>query len=345
MHTLGRSLCLYLRRRNSVRRDSYSGSRRPESGSALVLVGVFVIVLFGFAALTLDVARVYKEQRHEQFGTDAGAFAAANLLTNTTQDVVAIRNEAINIAGANGVTNTEIQNAGTVELGHWNNTNLVFTAGGATPYDAVRVPAKRIVGMTFAKVVGFGAMSPTVHSVAAVGAAGRLAGPIIPFAVTVSQLATNLFTGQPSVVGGYMTLNSDDVGSGKQGKIDLGVYEPTGSYANTGAWKADMTTAVCNCSVSTGPVPTIQGNAQVQNAIAGLGTGATFVVPVVSDISFSGNSSTADIVGFIQVQLVNYASTGNNWSAYVQYLSPVTGDQIGGGCPYQPCALARALVQ
>jgi len=302
-----------------------------------------MVGLFGFAALTIDVGRVYKEKRHEQFATDAAAYAAVALLPSGADSDV--RNEAINLAAANGVTTNEIQNAGTVELGHWDTSVLTFTAGGATPYNAVRVPALRNVDMTFGKVVGMSSMNPATHSVAALGAAGRIAGPIIPFAVTSDQLATNTFTGQPSVVGGFMVLNSASVGSGKQGKIDLGVDESTGSYQNPGAWQADMTASGCNCTASVGSIPTISGNSQVQNAFGSLGLGSIFVVPIVENAQFGGNSSTATIVGFVRVQLVNFASTGNNWSATVQFLASAAGDQIGGDCPFQPCAQARALVQ
>ena len=327
---------------NDAGQQNLSNRHPRESGSTLVLVTMFMVGLFGFAALTIDVGRVYKEKRHEQFATDAAAYAGAAMLTNSPDAAI---QEAVYLAAANGVASNEIQNAGTVEVGHWDTSALTFTAGGATPYNAVRVPAKRNVDMTFAKVVGMSSMSPVVHSIAALGSAGRIAGPIIPFAVTADQLATNTFTGQPSVIGGYMTLNSASVGSGKQGKIDLGVDESTGSYQNVGAWQADMTASGCNCTASVGSIPTISGNAQVQSAFSKLGLGSVFVVPVVENATFSGNSSSATIVGFVRVQLTNYQNTGSSWSATVMFLASAGGDQIGGDCPYQPCAQARALVQ
>src|ERR1041385_827215 len=134
MHTVSRLLCRHsllglYRRRDLPGLSLTTAPCRDESGSTLVLVTMFIIALFGFAALTIDVGRVYKEKRHAQFGTDAGAYAAANLLTNSPQTLDQIKIEAINIAAANGVTNTEISNAGTVELGHWDANTLAFTAG------------------------------------------------------------------------------------------------------------------------------------------------------------------------------------------------------------------------
>src|ERR1051326_3250524 len=200
MHTVSRLLCRHSLLRLCHRRDLPSLSltatpRRNESGSTLVLVTMFVIALFGFAALTIDVGRVYKEKRHEQMATDAGAFAGVAMLNTDLTDTAKAFNaiqEATYIANANGVSNTEISasDTGAIQVGNWNTNTLTFTAN-TTPYNAVRVPAKRTVGLTFAKVVGLGAMNPAVHSVAAIGGAGRFVGPIVPFAVTGEQLATN----------------------------------------------------------------------------------------------------------------------------------------------------------
>ena len=171
MHTSRGLFCLDRKLRvrccdNDAGQQNMSNGHHRESGSTLVLMTVFMVGLLGFAALTIDVARAYKEKRHEQFATDAAAYAGAALLTNSPDAAI---QEAVYLAAANGVTTNEIQNAGTVELGHWDTSGGTFTAGGATPYDAVRVPAKRNVDMTFGKVVGMSSMSPAVHSVAALG--------------------------------------------------------------------------------------------------------------------------------------------------------------------------------
>src|SRR5437016_3461741 len=172
MHTSSRSSCRHsvlrlYRRGDSPGLSRYSTHRRDESGTTLVLVALFVVALFGFAALTIDVGRAYKEKRHEQFATDAGAFAGVVFLTNSTPNTAKAIQEAKDIAGANGVTLAEIlaSDTGAVEVGNWNTNNSPpFTANG-TPFNAVRVPSKRTVGLTFAKVVGLGSMNPAVHSV------------------------------------------------------------------------------------------------------------------------------------------------------------------------------------
>jgi Flp pilus assembly protein TadG len=309
-------------------------SVRDQRGSTLLLVTMFMVGLFGFAALTIDVGRVYKEKRHEQFGTDAGAYAAVIMLTNTTPSTAKANaiQEATDVAGANGVSSSELANGsgGGVQVGQW--INSTFTAD-ATPYNAVRVPAKRNVGLSFAKVVGFSAMNPAVQSIADLEAAGLVAN-VIPFGVSQSQLTNN---GQ-GYFGGTMLLNDAAFGSGKQGKLDLG------NYKDTGAWAVDMTTNGCNCTVSVGNIPVITGNAQVSQSFNALSDGSIFAMPVSDQTGFTGNNGLATIIGFVLVKLVSSSGNGNGWHATIQFLSQLNGSGGGGSCP-PPCSQARAMVQ
>jgi Flp pilus assembly protein TadG len=339
MHTSSRLFRLdrKLRRRCCDSHDgqqNLSTKRHRESGSTLVLVSMFMVVLFGFGALTIDVGRVYKEKRHMQFATDAGAYAGVARLTNATPSAAkadAIL-EATYLAGANGVTASEIASNQGVQVGIWVNGQFLADQTTNGYYTAVRVPALRNVDLTFAKVVGMSSMSPAVHSVAALTAAGLMVNPV-PFGVTQGQMAGKGF-------GYFMDLNSTDVGSGKQGPLDLR------NYQNPNAWKADMTTNGCNCEISVGDVPTISGiDSKVSSAIQNMGLGSIFAMPVIDNASFGGNSAQATIVGFVVVQLVNFSAQGNNWSATVMFLDRPSGSGgSGGSCP-PPCTQARAIVQ
>jgi Flp pilus assembly protein TadG len=308
-----------------------NGRVSDQRGSTLLLVAMFMVGLFGFAALTIDVARVYKEKRHEQFGADAGAFAAVYLLTNSPANgaMTAAIQEATDVSGANGVTSSELTSGGGVQVGVW--ANGQFTANITTNgyYNAVLVPAKRNVGMTFAKVVGLGSMNPTVQSIADLETAGQVANAL-PFGVSLAEATNHSF-------GGTMTLNDTTIGSGKQGKVYITAYQ------DTGAWAADMNTNGCNCTVSVGTVNTKSGNGQVDQSFNALSTGSIFIMPVVDQFSFSGNSGVANIVGFVIVQLVGSSGNGNNWTATVKFLAQVNGSG-GGSCP-PPCAQTRAMVQ
>lgn len=312
-----------------------------ERGGTLVLVTIFTVALFGFAALSIDVSRVFQEQRHVNVGTDAGALAGVILLTNPPPHdstlVSMVVTEAQLIASANGVTATEVAAGarggfpGQIQVGIWTNGAFLANATSSSGrYRAVRVPARRSVDLYFAKVVGLDNMRPAVSSVAGLDPAGS-APNVIPFGITIDQVTNHVF-------GETLTLNDPTLGSGKWGKIDVA------NYQNTGDWANDMDADGCGCTVSVGPVPVIPGNAQVVQSWAALPVGTELIMPVVSNTSFSGGSGVAQIVGFVKVKLVSSSGHGSNWTGEVQFLDTVVGGTGGGTCP-EPCVSTRVLVQ
>jgi len=303
---------------------------RDQAGSTLVLVVSFVMVLFGFAALAIDIARVYKEREHEQFGTDAAAYAGVTLLTNAssgTAKAAAIQ-EATDVAGANGVTASEITSGGSVQVGQW--TNSTFTAD-ATPYNAVRVAAKRTVGMTFAKVVGQTSMSPGAHSIADLEGLGSVdGGLLIPFGVTTNQIA------------GKQYGDIVDTGRGTPGnwqKIDLcGV-----NMSDPNNFVPAMVNGVL-CQGSVGDTPNSgPGNAGVNSGFdARLQSNPIVLMPVVD--AFGNGIGPVDIVGFMVGQLISAGGNGSSWSGQIQILSKVVSG-LPGGQKTPPFAYVRVLVQ
>ena len=312
--------------------QSHRKIRRRETGSTLVLLSIFIVALFAFAALSIDVANVLHQQRNAQAGTDAAAFAATLLLTNVPPAAnAAIIKAAEDIAVANKVTVGEIQasNAGTIQVGRWDGTNFV---AGASNVNAVRVPAKRNVPLVFGKVVGADAMNPATYSIAALDVLGCLTN-VIPFGVTEAELiAAGVDTES------VYELNDLAVGSGKQGKLDL-----ANRYQNTGSWVSDMVTDGFPGQTCVGPIPTITGNAQVAqtfNTIAG----RTFSMPVVNEFDLTGKKP-AFIVGFITVKLLDSSGTGSKWTAHVQFKSRLGSGPGGGTCSTPVCNKTRTLVQ
>ena len=306
-----------------------------QRGATLIVVVIFAVALFGFAALSLDVARVLQEQRHANAGTDAAALAGLNLLTGTTQDVNAVIKEAKAIAGANGVTTAEIASGarkgflGQVQVGIWSNSTFQAKADSSGRYSAVRVPARRTVDLYFAKVVGLKFMSPAVSSVAALVAVGCVTDSV-PFLVTLPQLAGKGF-------GDSMTLH-EGVGSGNWGKIDIA------NYQNSNVWLDDMVSGGCGCQVCVGNYPTIQGDAKLKNTFDKLKVGSVFTMPVADNVTYGGNSDLAIIVGFVRVRLTSFDGTGNAWTATVTFLEPIPAGPGGGSCP-PPCERTRLLVE
>ncbi len=131
-------------------------------------------------------------------------------------------------------------------------------------------------------------------------------GPI-PFGIV-----SNRFVGKSA--GSLFDVNDVDVGTGVAGKIDLV------GYLSPGAWRADMTTNGCGCTVSVGSFPVITGNAEVKQAFQSIPLGAVLIIPVVNDTAFAGISQ-ATTIGFVVAELVNFATTGASWDATFELLS------------------------
>jgi uncharacterized membrane protein len=137
---------------------------RDESGAALVIVAISMVVLLGFTALVIDVGRLYSEKSNLQNALDAAALAGAQGLKVSEAQAIANAKE---VAQSNGFPITE--------------TNLTVTS------DSIRVTKNVTVPLTFARVIG--------HNESEVGAtakamAGHLrkANGITPIAVEESQI-------------------------------------------------------------------------------------------------------------------------------------------------------------
>ncbi len=306
--------------------------QQTESGSAIVLAAVGMAAFLAFAALSIDLSHVYQQQRDIQSATDAGALAAAALITNPPPADSVIIQEAVDLANANGVTTSEIgaSNFGTIELGQW--TGLAFSAG-TKPYNAVRVPAQRTVGLFFGPVVGLRQKVTAVHSVAVNGIKTSSFGGngigVIPFGLDVHMLDLP--------IGSIVTVDKSLLGPGNFGELDLG-----GS-----SWGDNMVNG-CNCTESIGnQVGTIQGqNGSCQNCISTgfanrLAADPFAVMPVIGTWP-SGNSGPATIVGFVGVKLLTVTGPGT-WSVTFQIVPIDLGG--GGGITTNTFYGPRVLVQ
>ena len=281
--------------------------RRDESGVTLVMVTLFIVVLFGFAALSLDVGNVYREQRKLNNATDAGALAGVLKFPDQTKAI----NDARAVAFANGATGGEIQNGarngfpGDIQVGWWDVDNRIFVAG-ATPVNAIRVPARRTVPLYFGKVVGLGVMKPAVSSVALVGKY------VTPYGIPIC-VVTNLSVGQIFTNNWW---NSDPSigcpkrpgGAGNWGVIYL-CADPskiTGHDATVTA----LTNSGCFAYVGE-TVPVGTGFDGIADAFQSLYTrGETVILPVTTD--FPNGVGKVTILDFIAVQLLDAGSGGGN---------------------------------
>ena len=127
---------------------------RDERGQALVIPVLFLVVLLGMAAATIDVGSWYRTHRQAQAAADAAALAAAQELPADT--TTAATNRALEYASKNGGGLA----AGDITYSSSLNTN-----------DTVSVKVRRPAPIFFSRVLG-------ISSVTAVGKSTARAEPV-----------------------------------------------------------------------------------------------------------------------------------------------------------------------
>jgi Flp pilus assembly protein TadG len=140
-------------------------------GAVYIYVLLTMTALIALLGLAVDMARaqVAKTELHRL--ADAAARAAVAALTTGT---AAAQNAAIAIANENPVDGgyLTLSTTNDIQIGNWNSTTATFTNGG-TPYNAVRVYARRTqangnpISTLFSRIIGINSVDVWASSTAA----------------------------------------------------------------------------------------------------------------------------------------------------------------------------------
>jgi Flp pilus assembly protein TadG len=147
---------------------------RRKRGAVAVLTVVMLVVLIGFASLTIDVGVMFNTRAELQNTADAAALAGAQMLP----DGAAARQTAVEYANRNSSRHGIVVANSDVVLGHWDAAAAVFTPGGA-PVDAVHVLARctesngNPLKLFFAPILGISQTDVSASATASFGKAGR----------------------------------------------------------------------------------------------------------------------------------------------------------------------------
>jgi Flp pilus assembly protein TadG len=139
---------------------------KNESGQAMVLVALSLVVIMGFGAFTVDIGRGAMQQSELQNIADAAALAGAQDLPSSS----IATNTAISYAGTNGLLATQNN---VPKLGD----KIVVT----TDSTKIQVVVTRNLEYTFAKVLGFENKEVSARAVATKSAGGL--GPVFDYAI------------------------------------------------------------------------------------------------------------------------------------------------------------------
>lgn len=202
--------------------------RKNDRGVTIVLVTVFAVALFAFAALSIDVGNVFVQRARLQEAGDSAALAAVRDWAGGASASV-VNQIGQNFSVANGVQTNEVLS---VRVGRWIHASRTFEQLDpitATDVPAVEVILRRNVAMAFARVVGMDAMAPRTVSVAIAGRASA-AARVLPWAVCDSFVPTRCATITVQFKGGEETNACSDSGplQGNFGQLTL----PGGSGAS-----------------------------------------------------------------------------------------------------------------
>src|SRR5439155_2538026 len=172
--------------------------RRSESGAAVVLATVFLVVLLAAASLSFDISNMINVRQELSHSVDAAALAGAQALTAASPSASSVRKAAQDLAaanplpsldkkaqGGNGVKlNLNSSNAagGDIVLGTYDFTAATFTRA-PTPVDistvnAVQVNARlsqaaRALPLFFAPVLGATSFDTVRTAMSVIGATSK----------------------------------------------------------------------------------------------------------------------------------------------------------------------------
>ncbi|NQU12161.1 hypothetical protein HQ590_15310 [bacterium] len=333
----------------AVRNACPQGRPSRRQASALVLVTVFMVALFGFGSLSVDVGNVLLQRKKLHEATDAAAMAAVvDWFKGATPNAVEAMGQAF--AVTNGALVTEIL---AVEPGTWDQASSTFTGPLSTlppnTVPAVRVTGRRHVDTPFWRVVSFGAadaMRPFVESIAAVGTANAAANAM-PWTVCDTFVPAKCLSVTLQFKSGGETNACSSIGplSGNFGQLTLPGNSGASWYKNNIAYGYQGTLRVGQC-VDTDPGvswgPTRQG---INTRIGGLPAytctadsapppnARLGIIPKTDNLDVSGKKKVC-ITGFYVVSLDGYSNSKKTVTA--TFLEAFGGTEVDPSTPPTP---------
>ncbi len=215
--------------------------RSSERGQALVLIVLAIVAMFGFAALAVDLGRVYAERRRAQNAADAAAYAAAYAGATAANDAdrqAAAEDAAIKQLDLNGFVDPNNINTYRTDPEQTVDATVQYQAGsaGSPSYYTVTIDAR--VDQVFSQFVYRGPLRVTVTAVVeASSGTGMYVGDAL-HATTPTGCKGLWFTGTGNVkiTGGDAYADSDRDPAGVCGpsnttaqSCDSGIKEGSGT--------------------------------------------------------------------------------------------------------------------
>jgi hypothetical protein len=205
------------------------GKAREERGQGLVLAAFAMVVIFGFAAMAIDVGLFLQERRDLQKSADAAALAGAQELPASPGDA---QQKAEEWAEKNGIDVGELE---AIEI------TSTYVAD-----DTITVEVKRDVPFVFARVLGFTSDTMRADATARVGSPAGMGG-LVPFGVLEDAIELD----EPTV----LKYDAHEASHGNFGALAI---DGNGASTYRETIKYGSETALCSQSQDTCADPTTE---------------------------------------------------------------------------------------
>jgi Flp pilus assembly protein TadG len=291
--------------------------RNNESGQAIVMLAISLVVIMGMAALVLDVGSWFRTDRRLQQTADAAALAGAQMLPNPGQAT----STALSYANQNGgnVTGSDIT------------VSTTFTTN-----DTITVRAQKSDPGFFSKVFGLDSTVITAEAKARADSPLR-ARYVAPMVVSCNHpLIQNCNGNHTPTFEKETAMDYDNMGApGAYGMLNLSKGGGTPGTSEEAEWILhgfDAFLDVGNYQSDPGAKFSSQN---IQSALAAR-KGTVLLFPVFRVLSGTGQNAIYEIIGWIGFRLQSYEVHGNNATlhgVFTEYIAQGILASSGSGVP------------
>ena len=332
------------------------GRQRDERGGVLLVVALLLVPMMLLAAFTIDFGMAYAQAQAFSAGADSAALAVVSAKrahlnarpaasASCASIVAGDSGEALAIAKKQADANRPYElRATTGQVDVQVQLSCVDAGGRPNPRGTlrVRVTVQRDVPTTLGRLAGVDSVNASRTAAAGLGVAQSVALPF-PLAICKQQadaiMANAISTPYP-----VETIDVDKVwtadcstkaGSGNWGWLNCGgIGTPVLADAIVNGCRIDLTLTGTPPTITTDGTPGNRINAgPVESALDSV-KGRTFPFPVYDKIFGQGATTQYRVIGFLNLQFLDYDRDGSIQVRYVSY-SPVgsinTACGLGGG--------------
>lgn len=322
-----------------------------ERGGIAVIVALLMVVLLGFAAISIDVAKLYSERAQLQNGSDSAALMVAHKCARSETDTncSATAPMAADLANKNALD--DLSNVASISLDKPNRTVQV-TAGAKEAGSTTNS-----VSLFFAGALGIPSAEVSASSSVRWGSPVEGTTPF-PLAFSVCQVS-GMVNGATQLLQNHTSNANADCGLGPAGKTVPGGF--AWIVQSAGQCGGLVNLAVNQSGSDTGNDGPSNCDAVLNKWAAELGAGrpVTVLLPVYEDVSGTGSGASYDLLAFASFSVQGWAFSGadklplvyNNASSsdkdlqckgdcrgiigkFVTYVSLADGYKLGPVSPY-----------